>query len=266
MCFMIKKSLYLLLFFVLILGSVRVEAQSENCWSMGSVGALSPAGLYTQGDADCAIGSDINGLTKLGYKIDPFAGLDYGLGPIRNLLEAAKFSQICMSEKGVFNGQGIDSGSTPQNKALFESELARCNTLLFGEKFIVYKRSFLNPRFTKAHMDLVNEAIQYQNRCIALMHYAKVSPSEQTGHVVEIVGVDALNEYDTKFTVADSNSPEDTFEINTNYINNRVKLSISDEYRHLMGYGPKTWIALTGVTLKCPIDQVNLINRWRNAD
>jgi hypothetical protein len=262
---MTKLNSVFIIFGFYFLSLNQVTAQTASCVTGGTGGALSPSGLYMQGENECLLASDINALTSQGYSVDPNAGAKYNMPPLASLVDAAEFSKRCMSEKGVFDKSGTHYGTDPESRALYESELARCNTLLFGQEFLVYRVSFYVGRFTKSQMDLINQAINFKNGCISMLDYKIKSPTGELvgGHAVALEGVSQHNKNDFAFDISDPNDPDGAVNLPTQHSNNSIEIKIDDKYRKMMGFDPKDSLELNGVTLKCPIEKINYITLLR---
>lgn len=229
-------------------------ADAQGCLSLNHLGHgyVDPSGFYRQGPDDCALASDTNSFIRQGRLFDPNAGAVYGMPKLADAKDATEFLKKCMGEKKIF----AEETGTQCNSRDYESELARCNNLLYDAEFKV-KRIRLNvfAKLTKAYVNILNSGLE--DGCIGIIDF-KIYPGHGIslpGHAVEFGGAAMTNGGEVSLEFYDPNMPTVGFDMTTGYKNRSVAMDISDMYRDMMGLKPSEWIRLDGITLKCPVER-----------
>ncbi len=242
-------------------------AQAQGCVSPAHTGQgwLTLNGYYRQAPSDCGVAADVNGHHTQGRKPKPDAGARFGMPPLADAMDAASFLKKCLAENGIYS----DEHGTEAGNSNFETELARCNSELYGEIFVVKRIPMMCGlnQLRQSHTNLLNSALN-DDGCIAIGEY-KIhdprNPSVLEGHAVEITGASVTQAGELSLDFADPNNPEQIETMSTNYKDKLVNMTIPDSYKKMMGYSKDTWIHLSGITLKCPIETSCTID-WLNSD
>jgi hypothetical protein len=242
-------------------------AEAQGCVSPGQLGYgwLTLNGYYRQAPTDCGIAADVNGHHTQGRKLDPKAGSRFDMPLLADNMDAASFLKKCLAENGIYS----DEHGTETRHSNFETELARCNSELYGRAFRVKRIAFMAAlnQMSQSYVNILNSALN-NDGCIAIGEYKIHNPRNPfvlEGHAVEITGASTTQAGELSLDFADPNNPEATETMSTNYKAKQVDMTIADLYKKMMGYSKDTWIHLSGVTLKCPIETSCTID-WLNRD
>jgi hypothetical protein len=121
-------------------------------------------------------------------------------------------------------------------------------------------------QMNRSYVNILKSALN-NDGCIAIGEYKIHNPRNPLvleGHAIEITGASVNNSGEFALEFADPNNPETTETMSTNYKAKQVDMTIPDSYKKMMGYSKDTWIHLSGLTLKCPIENSCTID-WLNT-
>ncbi len=240
---------------ILAINIISADAFAQNCVGNGRAEPMFSLDYrVVQGADGCLLGADVNTGTDAGYKFNKHAGAYYGLGPINNSIDAYQFLRKCLGEFGVYTENLGVSSSHPD----FESELARCNSILFGEEFVV-------KRFTVPLAGVSPADISFANTAKLLGCYVMLefNFSSGGGHAVGLSSATS-NGDGYSLTITDGNFPDETQSLSGKHKDQLSEVN-SDEYKKLMGISGKL-ITLRSLIFKCPIAQAELLTEFLNLN
>lgn len=234
----------LILFLSLYLASSLIPTLllAQNCSGPSRTEPLfSLEGRVIQGPDGCLLGTDVNNGSDAGYKFDKDAGAYYGLGPINNSIDAYNFLRKCLGEFGVYTENVGVSSSHPD----FESELARCNSILFGEEFIV-------KRFALSLSGINQSMLSFASLGQSLGCYVMMEFDFSSGGA-HAVGLSSASSDGKKFSlkITDANFPDEPQSLSGKH-SDPVSEVVGDDYKKLMGKA-RSLIFVRGIIFKCPV-------------
>jgi hypothetical protein len=221
---------------------------AQNCSGPGRTQPLfSLEGRVVQASDGCLLSADVNTGADAGYSFNKSAGTEYELGPIVNSIDAYNFLRKCLGEFGVYKENVGVSSSHPD----FESELARCNSNLFGQEFVV-------KRFTVPLAGVSPAMLSFANTAQLLGCYVMLEFNVSSGdaHAVGLSSATS-NGDDYSLTINDGNFPDESQSLSGKHKDQLSEVN-GDEYKKLMGISGKL-ITLRGMIFKCPVTYADLI-------
>jgi|GEM_PF-5965743 len=241
-------------FIVLIALLSLQDFSPDNAWAQSCQGKrqeplFSLEGRVISAFDGCFLAADVNNGKDMGYSYSPQAGAQIGATKIKDSIDAYNFLAKCLSQKGVYQpGVGVDSAHPD-----FEGEVARCNSELFGEDFVVKRYQLPFGGMSPEMLYLANFGQIFD--CYVMLEFSFLPAGG--GHAVGVrSALSRGNEF--SFEVTDGNFPDEP-KILTGEFRDKSFMVRGEEYQKLMGLRGKI-ISLRAMVFECPLESAFVVD------